>query len=94
MEPQERLQMIDRLLEEATQRLEQLRSAIAAQWVSREGSQEPAQHALDMEQHNISQAKRVAWAKVQRGLVEARSALGQLARLEPPRKAMRKAAGA
>jgi hypothetical protein len=94
MEPQERIQLINRLMEEATQHLELLHRAIAAQWVSREGSHQAAQHALDMEEHITSQAKRVAWEKAHRGLTEVRSALEQLAQLEPPSKVMTKAAGA
>jgi hypothetical protein len=74
--------MIDRLMEEATQHLEQLQEVLAAQWGAREGRRPTAQHALDIQEYNISQATHVAWEKAHQALTAARNAFEQIERLE------------
>jgi hypothetical protein len=93
MEPQDRQQLLDRLLEEATASIALLKSAITDHWVTREGPQPADSRALQIQEFYLLQAKRAAWEKAHAALSEARSALGQLERLEP-RRVLAKAAGA
>jgi hypothetical protein len=81
MEPHERIEMIDTLLGEATQHIEVLDRAIAAQDIS----QHAPQHASQPPEKRVLQQEHEWWEKAHQGLTDLRNTLAQIEQSERQR---------
>jgi hypothetical protein len=85
MEPHKRIELIDTLLEEATQKFEVLERAAAARGVAQDASHSPTPGAPNLQEQYRVQDERDAWEKVFQGLTEVRSVLEQIGQSERQR---------
>ena len=81
MEPHERIEMIDTLLAEATQHIEVLDRAIAAQDIS----EHAPQHTSHAEEKHVLQQEHAWWETAYQGLTELRDTLAQIEQSERQR---------
>jgi hypothetical protein len=95
MEPRQRMEMIDLLLVEATQHIQTLESAMAAQDVSRQASQHDViQGTPEPQAQYTLQAEKDWWEKAHQGLTVVRNAFEQIAQSEQQRGVIARGAGA
>jgi hypothetical protein len=85
MESNQRTELIDTLLEEATQKIAVLEHATAAQEVSQEAGHSTTHGASNPQERSTVQAERQSWEKVVRGLTEVRHVLEQIEQSERQR---------
>jgi hypothetical protein len=85
MEPNQRIELIDTLLEEATQKFEVLEHAAGAREVSQDASHSTAPGTPNVQEQYRVQDERAAWEKVYQGLTEVRSVLEQIGQSERQR---------
>ena len=85
MEPNKRIELIDTLLEEATQKFEVLEHAAGAREVAREATHSTTPGTPNMQEQYRVQDERAAWEKVYQGLSEVRSVLEQIGQSERQR---------
>jgi hypothetical protein len=85
MESNQRTELVDTLLEEATQKIAVLEHATAAQEVSQEASHRTTHGSPNPQEHSTVQAERQSWEKVVQGLREVRHVLEQIEQSERQR---------
>jgi hypothetical protein len=85
MEPTKRLELIDSLLAEASQKFEALEHAAAARGVAQDASHSPTPGTPTVQEQYRVQDERDAWEKVYQGLTEVRSVLQQIGESERQR---------
>jgi hypothetical protein len=76
MEPNQRIELIDTLLEEAAQKITVMEHATAAQEMSQEAGQN--MQSMRNPQARAVQTERQSWEKVVQGLTEVRTVLAQI----------------